>query len=514
MAAPSRRTRRVRIRNTTNSRMLQAPMNSESTVAPLTPRASVMEGVARALRPSFVALLELILAGYTLALLTIVMIGGIDLGVFHLSEAAKPILVLLVALPLRLTIGGRSWLVERARASKAFSSGALPAIRWPRVPSAVVDAAFAFVVTRVASVSVGFIGNLLLGSPSASRPFPMPFRNAKFAQIFAAWDSGWYFDIASRGYYFDPNGQSSVAFFPLYPMLMRAVAWPFGGSERAIWLAGIAVSYTAFALALVEVHRLAERLTGDRQSARRAVLYLAIFPFSFFFTRVYAESVFLLTSVLAVSRAYSGRWWQAGIWGALATLARPNGILVALPLAVLALADRPAVGVLGRRLAALALVPAGFAAYCGFVYTLSGDPLAWLSAQAHWGYSLGHPPWQQLLKMIARVVKFGLYDYFFVSDMAPYRLFHGVIALMFLALTPAVFKRFGAGLGLYVLVSMIVPLSGNALEGVGRYAAVLFPVFMVVGSFKSPRLHEAILVVGALFLSLFVCLFATGRPIY
>jgi hypothetical protein len=98
--------------------------------------------------------------------------------------------------------------------------------------------------------------------------------------------------------------------------------------------------------------------------------------------------------------------------------------------------------------------------------------------------------------------------------MAPFRLFHGVTALMFLAITPAVFKQFGVALGAYVLASLLVPLSGNALEGVGRYAAVLFPAFMTLGTVKSPRVHEAILVGGSLFLAFFVCLFATGRPIY
>ena len=44
----------------------------------------------------------------------------------------------------------------------------------------------------------------------------------RFAETFAAWDSGWYFDIAQRGYYWSASGQSSLAFFPLYPMLMRA----------------------------------------------------------------------------------------------------------------------------------------------------------------------------------------------------------------------------------------------------------------------------------------------------
>jgi hypothetical protein len=297
-------------------------------------------------------------------------------------------------------------------------------------------------------------------------------------------------------------------------MLVRAVAWPFGGTDKAIWTAGILVSCVSFALALLAIHRLTERIFGERQAARRAVLYLALFPFSLFFTRVYAESVFLLTSVLAVSRAHEGRWWRAGMWGALATLARPNGILIGLPLVLLAIGGRPAMRVLATRFAALLPVPLAMAGYCAYVFTLSGDPLAWLSAQAHWGYSLGHPPWQQLLRMIGRIVDYGFYGYFFLSPMAPFRLFHGVVALIFLGLTPAIFKRLGMAAGAYVLVSLLVPLSGNALEGIGRYAAVLFPAFMLLGSFKSPRLHEAIVITGSLFLALFVSLFGTGRPIY
>ena len=85
---------------------------------------------------------------------------------------------------------------------------------------------------------------------------------------------------------------------------------------------------------------------------------------------------------------------------------------------------------------------------------------------------------------------------------------------MCLALTPAIFKRLGSAMGTYVLVSLLIPLSGNALEGVGRYSAVLFPVFMLLGSFKSSRLHEAIVITFSLLLALFVSLFATGRPIY
>lgn len=455
--------------------------------------------------------LEILIAAYALALL-VPAIVGVDLGPLTPDRAEKPILILLLAVPIRLALGGRSRLLAPVAA------------RWPElpqlrarmvasVPAAIADVAFALAATRLATFAIGFLSNLLF-PPMKDRSFAMPFAYQRFAETFAAWDSGWYFDIARRGYYYNPGTQSSIAFFPLYPMLMRGVAWPFGGSDRAIWLAGIFVSCVAFATALVVLHRFTERVCGDRETARRTVLYLAIFPFSLFFTRVYAESVFLLASVLAVSSAWDRGWLRAGVWGALATLARPNGILIGLPLLLMACSPWPPPRALAGRLAALIPVPLAFAGYCGYVYTLTGDPLAWLSAQAHWNYSLGHPPWRLLLTMIGRLVKHGWYDYFFVTTMTPFRLFHGMTALVFLVLMPGVFKRFGVAMGAYVLASLLVPLSGSALEGIGRYAAVLFPVFMFAGTFRSERLHEAVLIVCSLFLALFIALFVTLRPIY
>lgn len=86
-------------------------------------------------------------------------------------------------------------------------------------------------------------------------------------------------------------------------------------------------------------------------------------------------------------------------------------------------------------------------------------------------------------------------------------------ALVFVALTPSVFTRVGPALGTYLAVSLYVPLTGNT-EGVGRYAATLFPAFMLLGTISSRRVHEAILVGSALLLSLLTSLFVTLHPIY
>jgi len=445
------------------------------------------------------------------AALALFAVGLDDLGVATVSRGEKPLLVLLITIPLRLTLGRPSPLFGRLASPEAWAQ--LRARTLDRVPPAVIDSLFAIAVVRIGSVFVGFVANVVL-PPWRLRTVTLPFHASKFLEIFTAWDSGWYFDVARRGYYWHADGQSSIAFFPLYPMLIRVVAWPFGGSDRALWVSAIGVSAVAYALALMALHRFTERVSGDRETARRAVLYLAIFPFALFFTRVYAESVFLLTSVMAVSCAWDRRWLRAGMWGALATLARPNGILIGIPLVLLAMRDRPRAGALARRAVALAPVPLALAGFCAFAYSLSGDPLAWLHAEAQWGYSLGHPPWQLLLSLLGRLLKHGAYDYFFTSPMAPFYFFQGAAALLFLALTPAVFRRLGPAMGGYVLASLLVPLTGNALEGIGRYAAVLFPVFMTLGALRSPRAHEAVLITGALLRALFVVLFVTLRPIY
>lgn len=454
--------------------------------------------------------LDVTIAFYTLALVIILLTGGLDVGWLSIQQPAKPILVLWILIPIRVVLH-LSWPQSPFERLAVTARQTVPAMV-ARIPPAVRDVTFVFLVTRLAAMSVGFLVNLLFPT-SRARPFDLPFENAKFAETFAAWDSGWYFDIATRGYSYSDAGQSSIAFFPLYPMAMRALAWPFGSSDAAVWTAGIVISSATFFLGLLALHDFTYRLFFDREVARRTVLYVAVFPFSFFLSRVYPSGLFFLLTVLAVSSAYRSRWWLTGVFGALATLTRPQGILIAVPLFLMALRGGRWQDV-ALRLLALSPIPLAFLGYNLYIAQLSGEPLAWLSTENRWGYSLGHPPWEQLLALVDKLGRYGFYDYFFTSNLAAFRLFHGAAALFFIVAIPAVFRTLGAPLGAYVLVSLLVPLSGNALEGIGRYGAVLFPVFIVLATVKSPRFHEAVLIVWSVFLALFVALFVTWHPIY
>jgi hypothetical protein len=459
-------------------------------------------------------LLDGVIAAYAVAGIAYLLTGGIDLGVLSVRRFSKPFLLLLLLAALRAAIPTESWLTRLLRRVRdRFADTGTRLERHTPWAAAAIDAAFAVLAVHVVAKLTAFYANLLF-PPVRPRPFALPFASARLAETFAAWDSGWYFTVAQRGYSFDPAGQSSIAFFPLYPLLMRALAWPFGGGERALWTAGVLLSYACFFLALTVLHRLSQATLGDRESARRTVLYVAVFPFAYFFTQVYTESLFLLVTVAAVAAAAASRWGWAGLFGFLAALTRPNGILIAVPLGLLALRGRPRPLDLARRALALLPVPAGLGLFCAYAFRLTGDPLAWLHAQGHWGYTVGNRPWVELTRLLDGLEKWGLYGYFFSDPLAPYYFAHGMVALVLLALLPSVFTRLGLPLGAYVAVSLYLPLSGNALEGIGRYAATLFPLFMLLGRIRSHRVHEAILIAGALVLSLLASLFVTLHPMY
>jgi hypothetical protein len=478
-------------------------------VAAAMSRASASPSEQRPAKSRLAGALDAVIAVYVLITVSVLTVGGFDLGIVSATNVAKPLLLLILLIPTRVAIGGDSWLTVRAAGLIAAVSRIMASVR---VPTAVQDVVFALIVTRVATFAIALVANIVL-VPNLPRPFSVPLPWQKFAETFAVWDSGWYFDIASRGYYFSPDAESSIAFFPLYPLLIKLCAAPFGGSAAATWVAAIAVSWTAFFGALLALHQLSERLTGSREAARRTVLYIAVFPFSIYYTRVYTEALFLLVTVLGVRAGFDGRWLRAGLFGALAAVTRPNGILIALPLFVMACQGRPSFGELCRRVAALTPIPLALASYSAYVYSLSGNPLAWLDAQRHWGYSLSRLPHRHLLSGLSALEEEGLYAWLLRYDTAPFDFFYVVVALVFLALVPGIIRKFGLGLGLYVLVSLLIPLSGNALVGIGRYASVLFPAFMLAGTVGSPRVFEAVLLVSAMFRTLFVTLLIAWYPL-
>ncbi|HEX2234132.1 MAG TPA: mannosyltransferase family protein, partial [Thermoleophilaceae bacterium] len=193
----------------------------------------------------------------------------------------------------------------------------------------------------------------------------------------ARWDAVWYLRIADSGY---GEAPARVAFFPLYPLLVRAAGELGGGSPGARLIAAYLVSLAAFLGALALLFRLTSLELGRRLAAP-TLLLLAVFPASLYFGAPYSESLFLLASVGAFYAARTGSWAWAGAAAGAASATRSAGILLLLPVAMLwwAQHDRRL-----RDLAWLALAPACLGAYALHLAFVQGDPFAFLDVQEAW----------------------------------------------------------------------------------------------------------------------------------
>ena len=130
------------------------------------------------------------------------------------------------------------------------------------------------------------------------------------------WDSFWYESIVDAHPRFLPAGHSNANFFPFYSWVSWIVALPiraFLDPERAFYIGALIVSSVSFLLGLKAVDRLATQLAG-RDVAIRTVWLIAVFPFSFFLTAVYADALYFCLCAWSLAFAYEKRWPLRARW--------------------------------------------------------------------------------------------------------------------------------------------------------------------------------------------------------
>lgn len=365
---------------------------------------------------------------------------------------------------------------------------------------------------RVVSAVLAFFVNIAFPLDRARQMTLYSVENV-FWDTFVRWDSGWYGPIAREGYNWVEGGRSNIAFFPVYPMLMRYIGRLFGTHHAAVYLGGIVISWVAFALAMVVLYYLA-RLDVSRRSAERAVLLAAIFPFSFFFGVVYSESTFLLFTLLAFYLMRTRRWIPAGLCGAVAIATRVPGVMMGPALAWLAWKHaEPMWRDRAMAVLALALSTVGLIWYSAFVYSLSGNPFEWAAAVQRWGYYPGGAPWMAPVRLLENLLT-QPYTFLTGTPGALYETLYGVTGILFLAAIPFVWRRFGAAYGLFMLLNLWLPISSGTFEGVGRYCSILFPCFIWLGTVRSRLAWHSLVVLFAVFYTLGLALFTTVHTLF
>ncbi len=239
-------------------------------------------------------------------------------------------------------------------------------------------------------------------------------------------------------------------------------------------VAGLVVAAASMGVATVGILRIVEETHGAA-IARWATTLLVIFPSAFFLVAPFSESTFLAVASWALLMAHRRQWKLAIVAAALAGLARPQGLLLAIPLAWeawRAVRDRsgplrPAL--LAGGLAALAPV-ASFAAFSLAAVAVAGESP--IDAQALWGGAEFHPPWTVVASSAAWVVERG--DVLQALNLAALL---GAAALLVIGA-----RRMPLVYSLYAwppLLLVATRLQPTPLTSTTRYVLVLFPIFVV-----------------------------------
>jgi hypothetical protein len=322
--------------------------------------------------------------------------------------------------------------------------------------------------------------------------------------VWTRWDGPFYVEIASAGYNASPP-RPTIVFFPLYPALIRVVAAIGGGGSLALWVAALAVSIASLAAAIAYLVALA-RMDHGEGVARRAALYVLVFPTSFFLSAVYPESLFLALSVASMYYARQGTWWLVGLLGLAASLTRPYGALLVIPLAFEYAYQR---GFDWRRIrldaAWIALVPMGLPLFLAYIAWKFQDPGVMGAAQDIWGRELT-PPWVVLAEYVNGPVILHGFSTLGSSlvDLA--------FAAFFAAMVVVAWWRLRPTYAIYSTLLLAAFLSSGKFVSVPRYGLALFPVFLGLALLTDdgPR-HSTVISTSLILAGLAMALFATVR---
>ena len=377
--------------------------------------------------------------------------------------------------------------------------------------------------SRFGVLAVAFLAVLLIGFPPEATNRWRIYSN-DLLDLPARWDTGWYLGIATEGYRFDPNAradyQQNIAFFPAFPMSMRYLSVVLG--RQPLWT-GVGISLVAFFVALTYFLRLARSLLKDEDKAVTAVMLLAAYPFAVYFSAAYTEGLFLVTLLGAVYHFHQNQLGRAACWGVLCGLTRPNGALLSIVLAVMAVSPmwdavtwRPILPPPpGWRAIMLRVLAAGSPGYgmlvfSAFIYRLTGNPLMWTMQNVAWGRV-----YRSLDSIVSDRFGFiannGLYSY---ASTQTIDLFYSLAVLLALVAMWPVYRRFGLAFAIFIPITILPPMAAGGMLSMGRVTSVLFPVFLWMGAAVPVRHRTAWIALFAMLQGFVAVMFFTWRPLF
>jgi hypothetical protein len=322
-------------------------------------------------------------------------------------------------------------------------------------------------------------------------------------------------------------------------LLTSLVARLIGNSMFSYLVSGLFVSNMAFLAGMVGFMRLIG-LDYEKNTVRKCVILLLLFPTSFYFGAFYSESLFFALSVWSFYFARKGKWLYAGVLGAALTATRIVGLALipALLVEVWLQNGKPRIGdikeirkIWGKRLLGIALIPVGIIGYMVYLNKVAGDPLEFFHNVFIYGEQRSSEiimlP-QVFYRYIFKILPNINYDYFpaVFTTWLEFVVGLGVGVLGGLGAIRVISKLRGLGKSgrfeyfeiresylVYLLAGYLIPTLSGSFSSLPRYVVVLFPVFIMLVNVLNKSKNEirkAYYILSALTLLIASMLFSRG----
>lgn len=309
-------------------------------------------------------------------------------------------------------------------------------------------------------------------------------------QKMSNFDGQHYLAIAAHGYQ-----QLTQAFFPLYPFLIASLAYPL---QLPFIVSALIVSHFSFLLALYIVWRLC--MLDGQKNAWWVWGIIILFPTAVYYGAVYNDALFFCFATMTLWLGCSHKWWAAGVFGALATLTRLNGLALFPFLLVEFLetlrADRTLLWYFPRwveikhivnrlRLGpvmAMFLIPLAFIGYLAFHQLLFGSWHVVFGNMSIWQQDKVTLPPQVLWRYIKILwmFHFGQYQYWVAC------LEFGSV-IFYLSCLIWGWQKIRPSYWIFIATSICIPWLTGTFQGMPRYGLHLYPLFLVIALFLADK---------------------------
>jgi Mannosyltransferase (PIG-V) len=312
------------------------------------------------------------------------------------------------------------------------------------------------------------------------------------------WDARHYLYLATHGYGAAGDARNLIAFFPLYPALISAVA-AIGLPART---AALLISNLAGVVAAILLYEVA-RLDLPPRAAWRGAAFFTVFPTAYFLLVGYTEALFCALAFGAVLAARRRRFVAAGLLGGLAAATRLSGLALVPFLLIELLTIRRSLRNLWLFVGPPLLIGLGFLTYVLTNLFVLGDPLAFLAVQReHWSHSFA-APWVGFANAVHSISWRVPWEKLTVGggEIAGGITAYATATLSWVRLRPA-------DAAYATVVTAMITFLPFWLS-IPRYLLGLYPLFLLVGRIRSGWLY--LTMVALSFVALVVFSLAFGR---